>query len=331
MQSNPPPWWLFNGHAQTIVPALWAKWRWASPVCWARERWDSPDGDFIEVDVAGQDAARQGKPLLVLFHGLEGSSSSHYAKAFAAACHELGWACAVPHFRGCSGVMNQLPRAYHSGDHEEIDWVLRRFRRIYSSAPLVAVGVSLGGNALARWAGEWGAEATGVVRGLACICSPLDLVASGLAMGSGLNRHIYTRMFLGTMVPKALKKLEQYPGLFSASELLAATDLLAFDDVFTAPLHGFAGAMDYWQRASAKPLLGAVGVSTLLVNSLNDPFVPPSSLPTLAEVSKLVSLWQPGQGGHVGFASRAPDSMVQQNWLMPMPKAVLNWLSQRVS
>jgi predicted alpha/beta-fold hydrolase len=202
------------------------------------------------------------RPLLVVFHGLEGSSASHYAEALADAARERGWACAIPHFRGCSGELNLAPRAYHSGDFVEIDWILRRFAEQHSG-PVVAVGISLGGNALMRWAGEIGAEARQVVAGIASVCSPLDLTASGWAIGRGFNRQVYTRMFLKTMVPKALQKLEQHPGLFDRERLLAARDLYAFDDVFTAPVHGFKNADDYWARASAKPHLHRIAVPAL--------------------------------------------------------------------
>lgn len=330
MPFSPPPWWLPGGHAQTIVPALWAQHRWPGRTDWMRQRWDTPDGDFIDIDHMGLADARANRPLLVLFHGLEGSSRSHYAKGFAQACESMGWACAVPHFRGCSGHMNTAPRAYHSGDHEEIDWILRGFRTRYPAHPLVAVGVSLGGNALARWAGEQGLAAGGVVDAVASVCSPLDLMASGQAMGRGINRHVYTRMFLNTMVPKALLKLDQYPGLFSRENLLAAKDLYEFDNVFTAPLHGYADTEDYWARASAKPLLADIGVPSLLVNALNDPFVPQWSLPTADQVSSCVELWQPAQGGHVGFAARQDGLGAQANWLMPMPQAIVGWLARHV-
>ena len=142
-----PPWWLPGGHLQTIYPAL----RPAPRVRFTRERWEAPDGDFVDVDWSGPaDAAR----LLVLFHGLEGSSASHYARALAAHANRLGWRCAVPHFRGCSGEPNRLPRAYHSGDSAEIDWVLGRFGERHPAMRRCAAGVSLGGNALLKWLGE---------------------------------------------------------------------------------------------------------------------------------------------------------------------------------
>ena len=298
------PWWLPGGHIQTIWSALYARQRQGAARPLLRERWETPDGDCIFVD--RQLASAGERPMVVMFHGLEGSSRSHYAQASAdwAFQHDVQWV--MPHFRGCGGEINRGPRAYHSGDHEEIHWILQRLRAQHQAGGgrvLVAVGVSLGGNALMRWAGEQGVAACRQVDAVAAICSPLDLAESGKAIGKGFSRQVYTRMFLRTMKPKALAKLRQYPGLFSRERLLSARDLYEFDDVFTAPLHGFRGADDYWRRASAKPLLGCVQVPALLINPLNDPFVPAHSLPRRQEVSPMVTLWQPRHGGHVGFTA----------------------------
>ena len=247
------PWWLPGGNLQTIWAALRAQRFMGPQPVFRRERWTTADHDFVDVDFAAHDSPA-GAPLLVIFHGLEGSSASHYAEALADVARVRGWACAVPHFRGCSGELNHAPRAYHSGDFEEIDWILRRFKTTHPG-PLLPVGISLGGNALMRWAAEMGQEAAGVVSGVACVSSPLDLAASGWAIGRGFNRLVYTRMFLKTMVPKALQKLDQHPGLYSREALLAARDLYEFDNVVTAPIHGFKNTEDYWERASAKPHL----------------------------------------------------------------------------
>ncbi len=298
---------------QTIWPALQARHVAAAAghqVAYRRERWATPDGDFMDVDFLADSpvslytaagSVRSAAPLLVLFHGLEGSSRSHYALAFARMARQQGWAFAVPHFRGCSGSINLAPRAYHSGDFEEVNWVLQRLR-LRTTHPLLVVGVSLGGNAVLRWAQEMGAAARPVARAVASISAPLDLAASGQAMGKGFNRWVYTRMFLRTMKPKALLKLAQYPGLFDAQKLRCARTLYDFDNVFTAPLHGFKDTPDYWRRASAKPQLAAIQIPTLLVNACNDPFVPAACLPRGADVAHQVDLWQPRQGGHVGFA-----------------------------
>jgi len=316
------PRWLPGGNLQTIWPALYARRAQAPLPAYRRERWNTPDGDFVDVDFL--DAALPGpKPLLVLFHGLEGSSKSHYAEVFGAFAHARGWDYAVPHFRGCSGELNLAPRAYHSGDFEEIGWILARLRaRRDPAQPVLAAGVSLGGNALMRWAEEAGAEASKLASAAAAISAPLDLAAGGAAIGRGFNRLVYTRMFLSTMKPKALAKLAQHPGLFDREKLLAARDLYAFDDVFTAPLHGFRGTDDYWSRGSAKPHLHRIRIPALVVNAVNDPFVPAASLPRPGQVGSHVTLWQPAHGGHVGFPLGAPPGHVRA-----MPERVVAWLN----
>ena len=344
------PWWLPGGNLQTIWAALRSRRFLEQAPVFKRERWTTPDNDFVDVDwledvaptlatacaallPGGAGLAWDGpaqrlpqseRPLLVVFHGLEGSSASHYAEAFADAARNRGWACAVPHFRGCSGELNLAPRAYHSGDFAEIDWILRRFAARHTG-PLLAVGISLGGNALMRWAAESGAEASQLVAGVASVCSPLDLAASGWAISRGFNRQVYTRMFLRTMVPKALRKLEQHPGLFDRERLLAARDLHEFDNAFTAPVHGFKDADDYWVRASAKPHLHRVAVPALVLNALNDPFVPAGSLPQAGDVSSHVTLWRPAQGGHVGFPSQPFPGFVRV-----MPEAVTDFLAAQL-
>ena len=261
------------------------------------------------------------QPLLVVFHGLEGSSKSHYSQAFADVASAHGWACCVPHFRGCSGELNHGPRAYHSGDFEEIDWILRRLQAGHNG-PLVVVGVSLGGNALMRWAGEIGSGAAQVVRAIASVSSPLDLASSGWAIGRGFNRQVYSRMFLRSMVPKALEKLDQHPGLFNRADMHAVRDIYTFDNIFTAPLHGFKNTDDYYQRASGKPHMQAIAVPALALNTINDPFIPAWSLPKPPDVSPSVTLWQPTQGGHVGFPAGAYPAHVRA-----MPGAVVEFFA----
>jgi predicted alpha/beta-fold hydrolase len=332
------PWWLPGGNLQTIWAAVMARRTRGAAPAYRRERLQTPDGDFVDVDwlePAGEGAgvaaptrptgpSASAAPLLVLFHGLEGSSRSHYAQAFAdfAAAHGMHYV--VPHFRGCSGELNLAPRAYHSGDHEEIGWILAQLRARHAG-PVLAVGVSLGGNALMRWAAEVEEDASRTVSAVASVCSPLDLAAGGHAIGQGFNRLVYTTMFLRSMKPKALRKWAQHPGLFDRDALLAARDLYEFDNIFTAPLHGFRDTEDYWARASAKPLLHRIRVPALVLNARNDPFIPAASLPLPAQVSKSVTVWQPAHGGHVGFpGGRFPGHV----W--SMPDAVGAWLAQSI-
>lgn len=315
------PWWLPSGHAQTIWAALAAAAGDGPAPRWRRERWTTPDGDFIDVDFVADPPSDPDAPLLVLFHGLEGSSASHYARAFAHWARSRGWGCVVPHFRGCSGEINLAPRAYHSGDFEEIGWILARLRSMHGR-PLLVAGVSLGGNALLRWAEEAGESASDIAHAVAAISAPLDLTAGGTALSRGFSLHVYTRMFLRTMIPKALAKWAQHPGLFKRERLLSARTLYDFDDAFTAPLHGFRDADDYWTRASSKPQLARIRVPTLVLNARNDPFVPASSLPQPHEVGPWVTLWQPATGGHVGFANGCFPGR-----LAALPEAVGGWLS----
>ncbi len=330
MQAYRAPVWLPGGNLQTIWAALYARRTFGPAPRLRRERWTTPDGDFIDLDWLEQEepsppveegwGAGTSGTVLVLFHGLEGSSRSHYSQAFADFSRERGIAFVVPHFRGCSGELNHAPRAYHSGDHEEIGWILARLRERHAG-PVVAVGVSLGGNALLRWASEAGEEASRLVNAVAAVCSPLDLAAGGQAIGRGFNRLVYTTMFLRTMKPKALAKLAQHPGLFDREALLAARDLYEFDNVFTAPLHGFRDTDDYYARASAKPHLHRIRIPALALNARNDPFVPAASLPSRERVGEFVTLWQPPHGGHVGFpAGRWPAHV------RAMPDAVGGWL-----
>jgi predicted alpha/beta-fold hydrolase len=319
MDSYRAPWWLPGGDLQTIWPALFSRPRLAEAPAYRRERWAAPDGDFIDVDHLD---AGPGSPALVLFHGLESSSTSRYAVAFAQVARALGWHFSVPHFRGCSGELNRAPRAYHSGDFEEIGWMLGRLRERHD-APLLAAGVSLGGNALLRWAEEAGDSARNAVHAVAAVSSPLDLAAAGHAIDHGFNRVVYSRNFLKTMKPRALAKLAQHPGLFDRERLLRARTLYEFDDVFTAPLHGFKDTPDYWARASAKPHLHRIRIPALVLNAHNDPFVPGASLPAPHEVGRCVTLWQPPHGGHVGFAQGPFPGEV-----LGLPQAVLGWLRQ---
>jgi predicted alpha/beta-fold hydrolase len=314
------PAWLPGGNAQTIWPALVSRRHSGAAPRYERERWTTPDGDFIDVDI--QRAADPGARWVVMFHGLEGSSRSHYAEAMAREAGTRGLHFAVPHFRGCSGTPNLAPRAYHSGDFEEVGWILERLRT-RSPAPLLVAGVSLGGNALLRWAQEAGETAAHSAAAVAAISSPIDLTASGQAIGRGLNRHTYTRMFLASMKPRALAHLEQHPGLFDRARMHAVRDLYEFDNLFTAPLHGFRNTDDYWARASAKPHLQRIRIPALVLNALNDPFVPASSLPSARDAGPRVTLWQPPHGGHAGFPAGPLPGHVQA-----MPRAVLAWLRE---
>ncbi|CAD5370115.1 Alpha/beta hydrolase [Rubrivivax sp. A210] len=315
------PRWLPGGDLQTLWAATRARRHDGRAAVWQRERWATPDGDFVDVDhqALPADGGSGPRQHLVLFHGLEGSSASAYAQAFASIARQRGWAFSVPHFRGCSGALNHAPRAYHSGDFEEVGWMLHRLRQ-HSAAPLLVAGVSLGGNALMRWAQEAGESAAASAAAVAAISAPLDLAAAGAAIDAGFNRQVYARNFLRTMKPKAMAKWQQHPGLFDRERVAAARTIFEFDDAFTAPLHGFRGTADYWARASAAPHLGRLRIPALLLNARNDPFVPAASLPH--DGGRWATLWQPAQGGHCGFPAGGFPAQV-----LAMPAAVCGWLA----
>ena len=314
--------WLAGCHAQTIWPAVIAP---KQKVTYRRERWTTNDGDFIDVDFVdhkfSQNAAHllPSTPLLVLFHGLEGSSQSTYAKALMAFCDEVGWLGAVAHFRGCSGEANRLPRAYHSGDSEHINFVLNRIARQMGGSgfagqqrPIFAVGVSLGGNALIKWLGSDGQNST-LIQGAYAISAPHDLEAGAVSLSSGFNR-IYTRNFLHTLIEKSRHKAAIFPNEINIEAILQARDFFSFDHVATAPLHGFRSCYDYWRRSSCKQFMATITIPTTVLNAVNDPFTPPFALATQKEVSQAVNLHYPRTGGHVGFTQGLPPG--NQHWLV---------------
>ena len=300
------PIWLPGGHAQTIYPSLILGGR---PVTYERERWETPDGDFIDLDWRrGPDGA----PLLILFHGLEGNSQSHSSRSIMRAVSAFKWNGVVVHFRGCSGEPNRLARAYHSGDHTEIDWILRRFAALGQFGRRYAVGISLGGNALLKWLARTGAAAGDVIHCAASVSAPIQLIAAGDGLARGFNR-LYTEMFLRTLKRKGLAKLEQYPNLYPRDALLRARTLRAFDDVVTGPLHGFRDAQDYWTQCSTLPDLHRIHLPTLLVHARNDPFLPGEFLPSPSQLPSCVEPVFTEDGGHVGFVSGAFPGHVR--WL----------------
>lgn len=291
------PAWLPGGHAQTIAAATIAR---RPAVAYRREIWDTPDGDRIAADFALPEPRSASAPVLVLFHGLEGSSDSHYARALMDAATARGWRALVVHFRGCGGEPNLLPRAYHSGDSEEADWVLKEVARRWPGAHLHAAGVSLGGNVLAKWLGERG-DGAAALQAAAVVSVPFDLVAAGQNLAEGFNAAVYGRWFLRSMRAKAAELAQRHPGLIDAARIRASRTLKQFDDAFTAPLHGFRDVMHYWKEASSAPWLGGIRVPTLALSAIDDPFIPPSSLPPEASVSRQVRLERPLQGGHAAF------------------------------
>lgn len=308
----------FLSHLDTIIPAKLAR---KPTVSLTSEVWSTPDNDRIAVDHSSTQLS--GKRL-VLFHGLEGGSSSHYAKYIVAKFQKAGWAVTLPHFRTCGELANLQPRAYHAGDYEEIGWIIQQVANQFRPTELYVAGVSLGGNALLHWLGKAPHLAHQLVKGAAAISAPMNLLKAGNALNIGWNKKLYGNYFLYSLKPKALAIIRQHPALSSqlnVGKIENATTIGEFDEYFTAPLHGFKSVDDYWEKASSLPLLKQISVPTLLLNALNDPFIPADSLPSSNDVSSLVTRQFPARGGHVGFQKGC--FLAKQN--NALPDIVLNY------
>jgi len=302
-----PAWWVPGRHAQT----LWGRVFRRPPVVETRlERWVTPDDDELEIhrlDASGPNARQM--PRLVLLHGLEGTIRSNYLRGTLSLARERGWAADVVIFRGCGTRMNRQRRIYHSGETGDLDMVVRRLLNENPNQPMVLAGFSLGGNVLLKWLGEQGHNLPRVVRGAAAVSVPFDLEAGARQIEHGFSR-IYTRHFLLSLVAKARRKLLDYPDLFDDVRLQQARTLYDFDDVVTAPIHGFKNAHDYYCQSSCLQFLARVGTPTLLLSATDDPFMSRETSDAVLKVAQenpdLHTEFH-SRGGHVGFvAGRNP-------------------------
>ena len=286
-----PPSFLANGHAQTILPVLSPR-RIVLP--FTRARLELPDGDFLDLDWtrAGHDR------LAILAHGLEGSSSQKYIRGMAQTLHAARWDVLAWNFRGCSGEPNRLPRAYHSGDTADLAAVIAHAAADYPRIALI--GFSLGGNVTLKYLGE--APPHPAIVAAAAISVPLDLASSARKLDRQWSNRIYLRRFLIPLIAKIEAKARAFPGALNTDGLRAIRTFQEFDDRYTAPLHGFRDAEDYWKRASARQFLPRIALPTLILNARNDPFLTPDSFPfPEAEANPALFLETPESGGHAGF------------------------------
>ena len=315
LKALPPlrtPTWLRGGHLQTI----WAKALREAQPSYRRELHHDRTGQ-TQVAYDWVDSSKPSAPVVVLFHGLEGSSHSHYARALMSQIEKRNWQGCVAHFRGCGGVPNTAPVAYHCGDSAEIAHMLKVVHQAHPQRPLFAVGVSLGGNALAKYAAEQGNSA--LCQAAAVISAPVDLPVASTALDQGLSYYLYNPYFLKTLLPKVKAEAPAYSGI-DLNSVMHSRSLGDFDNRFTAPVHGFHDRYDYYRQSAAKPLLPEITIPTLLLNARNDPFMPASALPDYADVSAQVYLLQPAEGGHAGFIDSQQGVNLQ--WL---PNTVLRF------
>lgn len=315
-----PAWWLPGPHLPTIFAKLA---RQIPPAHDRIERWTTPDGDTVSV--ARLDPAHPDAPTLTIFHGLEGTVRSTYAQGLMHQARARGWGAALLIWRTCDGRVPEMPRMYHSGETTDADFFIRRLAAERPGVPILCTGVSLGANVLLKWLGEQGSRLPLEVRSAAAISTPFDLGAGARYLERGFSR-LYVRHFVRGLKAKAAAALERHPTLpVDRGRVETSRTFWEFDDAFTAPVHGFAGADDYYQRSSSLPFLHAVPVPTLLFSAVNDPFLPPSVLDEVREVAGANSMLTPEftpAGGHVGWVSGSPFAPVYH-----MEQRVAAWLA----
>ena len=292
-----PPWWYRGRHLQTLWGPLFRRFG-ALPL--RRERVHTADGDFLDVDWLAR--APAGAPLVLVLHGLEGSSRSHYVAGLLREAAALGLRALVLNFRSCSGELNRAPRLYHSGETSDLDAIIQWILEREPTLSLGLVGVSLGGNVALKWLGERGAGAPPQLVGAVAISTPFDLAACAGVLDRGLPRALYTRQFLRTLKAKVRAKARLYDGRVDTDAALRARTFREYDRLVTAPLHGFVDEHDYWTRSSSGAYLPAIRRPCLVISALNDPFMPPSGLPreAVGRSPWLEALFPP-EGGHAGF------------------------------
>ncbi len=288
-----PAWWLPGANLQTLWPYFFRR---KTQVDLARERLELPDGDFVDLCLT----ANAGAPVVAVFHGLEGCVDSHYVKPLLAAVEKRGWHGVFMHFRGCSGEYNRLERSYHSGDTGDIGFLVEHLRNLYPGTPIAAVGYSLGGNALLKYLGE--ADRGGQVHAAAAVSVPYSLAEGAKQLKTGFSR-VYQRRLLGLLKRKITGKFSARDCPFDLDEVSQLNDFFRFDDRITAPLHGFAGVMDYYNRSSSLPFLKSITVPSLLLHARDDPFMTEHVIPEDDELSEYVQLELAETGGHIGFVS----------------------------
>ncbi len=292
-----------------------------------RSRWELPDGDLLSVERL---TGRADAPRVVLFHGLEGSPRSTYARGILHLARARGWWGDLVLWRTCDGnPVNGVPRAYHSGASDDADFAIRRILAEDPGRPTLLIGVSLGGNVLLKWLGEQGADVPDEIRGAVAVSVPYDLARCARQIEQGFAA-VYGRFFLKGLKAKTLAKLERFPGLVDRAAVERARTIWEFDDVVTAPIHGFASAADYYARSSALQFLDRVRVPSLLFNATDDPFLPRPVLDevrTVAARNPYLECHFPSHGGHVGFVA-GPHPWAARYW---MEEDALAWGEQRLA
>lgn len=303
-----PAWWVPGAHLRTLYGRLMRPLRRGDARLPLRvEQWRTPDDDVLELRrLDGKSGAPSGLPHLVLLHGLEGGTHSHYVANFFAEAAARGWSADLLVFRGCNGGVNRARRFYHSGETSDLAFALERIIAEDPARDVVLAGVSLGGNVLLKYLGERGGGVPRQLRAAAALSVPFDLARGCRHLSRGFSR-VYERHFLRSLKAKARAKLARIPDLIpDPAALDRIRTLWDFDDVVTAPVHGFASAADYYERSSSIRYLRGIRVPTLLLSAEDDPFLPRAVLDDVRVIAREVPslhLEFVKRGGHVGFVS----------------------------
>ena len=296
-----PPFWLFNGHLQTIVPS---QFRSVRDLTYTREIITTPDDDFLLLDWAGKLSDK----LVVISHGLEGDSYRPYIKGMARAFVKKGYQALAWNFRGCGGQINKNLRFYHSGATDDLDFVVNYAISQNSYKKIVLVGFSLGGNLTLKFLGEHSNNLDQIIASAITFSVPVDLHSSSNKIGQRSNL-IYSQRFIRNLKKKIAHKMPSMPHKLTLDHFDKIKTLKDFDEHYTAPIHGFTDAEDYYKKCSSLYFLEDIKVPTLIVNAKNDPFLADECYPYAAtEHHPFVKLCTPSQGGHVGFMPRGVSS-----------------------
>lgn len=320
------PWWFRNAHFQTLYSTL--SWGRPSSLKIKREILDLPDGDITAVDWVQNIELNESTPLLIILHGLEGSSESSYVKMLMEEAFKKKWQCCVLHFRDCGNCENKHPRRYHAGDTEDIKYFIEYLKSkknsINSKAPLLAAGYSLGGNVLLKYLGENRSKAP--LRAAVAVSTPLNLHISSDTLKS-FKSCIYQRYLVNKLKKSVYKKFGKSTTYFNLNKLRKAKTFYEFDDLITSRLHGFNNANDYYSKCSSTNYLRYIDCPTLIINALDDPFMRPEGIPAINKLSDNIILEVSKNGGHVGFI----EGGTLRKPRFYLPKRIISFMESLIS
>ncbi len=315
-----PPFIFRNNHLNTIMPALFRK---VKDINYTRFRIETNDHDFIDIDRSSVDS----KTAAIITHGLEGNSHKPYIKGITKILNEIGVDAIATNLRGCSGEPNHLLSSYHSGKTDDLAAVINHARQILKYEKIVLIGFSLGGNITLKYVGELGRDIPDFVKLAIAISVPCDLKSSAIHLSKASN-WIYLQRFLRSLKQKALDKMKVNNALnMNRMDIIKTKSFFEFDNLFTAPIHGFEDAEDYWAKCSCKQFLTSISIPTLLINAKDDPFLPDECYPyTEANSNHFLYFEVPEYGGHVGF-------MTNYHFKFPLwhEKRIMRFLNEKLT